>query len=767
MSAISLGQLQNRLNKKLSWLLSVLIALWLTPTAAFAQDALVISADQPNVFLDDDDYPDGGTLLIEDDVTVNLVDHYGYLGSQWVVTVDGTIAGGDSSVDYTTLQNGSTLIVSETGTVTDVHMEDGGTITNAGVIADNAAFYSNAITANNAGTLTINNSGTVAVAGIGDAISASLTTIELSNSGNIVGTLEFDSGNDVVNNSGTIDGDLFTGSGMDTVINSGEINGDIYLGMGNDSLILEGGSTINAIELISGGSDPSGLENDTLTLNGTGVAAFGFSGFETSTINGNWTFDSNSTSLGMATVTSGASAVFVGALNVSSLTIDNGGSAQFSDIIGQVTNNGTLEVGSGMGFQNTYISGDLQMNMGSALVFDISNTGAADHLYVSGSATLAGGTLVSVSQESDWSADQTYVLLTAGSGITGEFAAATNNLEYLVPTLEYSSTEVTLTLTRDVGAIQSDILSATTIQQASVSARVMPNIISSQIGTSLANSMGANRTVATRLMSNRTIGLSAGSASADQQSSGWINITPSRYKQLSTVPGAGLTKLDGEAINLLAGYDRNLGEKLVLGGFVGYEDSQIDIRAIGGRQENDGLTLGGYAGLVLTDSIYMSVNGHWASLSNSLEEQAFNAAAPDRANFDSSRYGVGVDINAVQAHDNWGFFTQFAYNYSRESYDRYTTSGGDVVDLQDVKIGRLSSTVEVSYAGDGWSPYLSATIELDVEAPDIVEDNSGIVVNAGVRIFGERFTLEAFLSSVEGRDNEDHQMIGINASYLF
>jgi len=191
------------------------------------------------------------------------------------------------------------------------------------------------------------------------------------------------------------------------------------------------------------------------------------------------------------------------------------------------------------------------------------------------------------------------------------------------------------------------------------------------------------------------------------------------------------------------------------------------MREIDGRQENDGLMLGAYAGMTFTDWLYASANGHWASLSNSLEERAFNSSTPVEADFDSERYGVGIDLNAMTALGNLALHGQVAYNYSSETYDRYTSSTGEDVALDDADVGRFSATAELSYAGDHWSPYVSATYEKDTTVSDVVVDDDGFLINAGLRFYGATYSFEAYVSSVEGRDNENHYMIGLNGSLLF
>ena len=225
------------------------------------------------------------------------------------------------------------------------------------------------------------------------------------------------------------------------------------------------------------------------------------------------------------------------------------------------------------------------------------------------------------------------------------------------------------------------------------------------------------------------------------------------------------SELDGESVNALVGFDRMASDRLIVGAFVGYEDARVDFADISGRQENDGILMGAYAGLAMTDHLYSSVNASWANLNNELEERAMGTTLAEMADYDSSRYTLGADVNAFGSLGNFGVLGQVAYNYTSENFDNYTTNTGIDVALDDVKLGRVSFAGELNYAFEKMIPYLSLTYEKDVVRSEKVDDSDGTLVSAGLRYYGERFRLEAYGTTIEGRDNENHYMIGINGSY--
>ena len=71
------------------------------------------------------------------------------------------------------------------------------------------------------------------------------------------------------------------------------------------------------------------------------------------------------------------------------------------------------------------------------------------------------------------------------------------------------------------------------------------------------------------------------------------------------------------------------------------------------------------------------------------------------AEYDSDRYGH-VELTAVKTSTH-GVTGQVAYTYTNESYDNYMTEVGDMVDLEDLSLGRFSVGAEVGYAGGVYS----------------------------------------------------------------
>ena len=316
---------------------------------------------------------------------------------------------------------------------------------------------------------------------------------------------------------------------------------------------------------------------------------------------------------------------------------------------------------------------------------------------------------------------------------------------------------------RTTAEVQSAILQVTNTQQVSVANRIVPQIIQNQVGAQLRANFSSSSTAVVTNGGRFSTGLSAGDETNNSRNV-WLNFTPSKYNRDAMLPGSNdLQEIEAQSINVLIGADITVGKRGIVGVFGGYEDTQLDVNLISAQQDTDGLLLGGYAGLAIRDWLFASINGYAASLSTRLEE-AFDIQVPKVANYDSSRYGLGVDLNAVENTDKWSLIGHIAYSYTNDSYDSYIADSVEV-SLDDQSLGRFSVGAEVSYMGELFMPYVSLKYESDKSVELDGYDDNGSVVSAGLRANKERFYFDVHLSTLQGRDKEDLTMVGLNFSY--
>jgi len=629
-------------------------------------------------------------------------------------------------------------------------------VDNAGTISSSAA---RAIIVEGGTLDVVNRAGGIIEGGIDVGTSPEpelLTEVTILNEGTIAGGISLSTGSNLINNSGELIGPTTMGAGNDTFENSGRIQGSVDLGAGDDVFALSGESDLSGDTLIDGG-----IGNDTLTLTGSGqLDATLIANFEVGVVDGTaWTID-GSANISAVEVVNGLLQLNDG-LVTNNLLVNAGAQLIAGDITGSVTNAGEFSIGGGS-LVSGVIDGNFVNESTGVLVFDALDSGLSDSLTITGTATLNGGQLMTLSNDAEWSVARNYTVLTAQEGLTGTFAEVTSNLAYLTPELSYTANDVLLSLTRRNAEIQQDILDETNSQQLSVANRVVPAAIQNQVSKMLTNTFRTSGGVAANTTAS---GLSAGDAQ-DPSRNVWVNITPTRSDRRAPLPGVnGLQSIDGRTVNALIGMDTQVGEHSVVGAFAGYEDATYDIDAVFGEQETDGYLLGLYAGIALNDWLYASVNGHWASLSTRLEERAFGIAEAEVADYDSNRTSVGVDLTATRAFGQWLATAQLAYNDTRESYDSYKTLAGETVELGDLELGRVSAGGELLYSGELFSPYLSVSYEVDTRSSVDTSDDNGLLIHAGVRAYTERFYFDAYISTVESRDNESMEMLGLNASY--
>jgi outer membrane autotransporter protein len=469
---------------------------------------------------------------------------------------------------------------------TDLIISGTGTVTNAGLIylndksgLDLGNHSSNSGTLNNSGTMTIESD-------------ASLT------------------------NSGTIaNSSILANSGLITVTGGSLTQGAAATYSGTGSIIFDGGSGT----LTNNQATPMNITSLTVNTGRTG------------TING-----SGTTTLGTATVN--------GNLNWGgTITTRLTGSGT---ITGNVTNTGTIAPGNSIGTMT--IAGNYTHAAGATYTVEANAAGQSDKLIVTGTATLNGGTVEVLAENGNYNMRTNYTILTAGT-VVGTFANVTSNLAFLTPSLSYDPSNVYLLLTRnstnfaDVAGSSNQYAIASALDRTSPTATGdMADVINAVYGLSAPGARGAydqmgglshvSLTGATfssfnrymDILSSRMGGL--GSPGYRSSSAGQPPMLASRTggiadvgttlisalqataAQNTTTPSFGLwvkgygslgerrggdtsSRYDYDMAGIAAGFDRRIGQSVLLGMSLGYVHTNTDMKDL----SDDG-TISSYQG---------------------------------------------------------------------------------------------------------------------------------------------------------------------------
>jgi outer membrane autotransporter protein len=340
---------------------------------------------------------------------------------------------------FRTLTNSGTISATRTtGFSTGVLMQGGpSTFTNNAsgtIFGDYNGLYGSAtalFTFNNAGSITSRRGAAVEALAGGTFINSG--TIGSTNSH---GILIRNNSNADITNSGTI---------------SGAVNAISFAATGGTAtaathtLRLDTGSVLN-------GNVLGGSNTDNLVLLGSGTESIAkFLNFENLTMQGtDWTLTGSGTFSATATVQGGLLQVN-GQLTSPNVTVQSGGTlGGIGTVTGTVTVDGTIAPGNSIG--TLAIVGAYTQAAGSTYRVEISPAPASDLINITGGATLLGGTVNVIAAPGSYVAGQRYTILTASGGVTGAYAALTDNMPFLEFGLFYDPNNVFLDITQVLAA---------------------------------------------------------------------------------------------------------------------------------------------------------------------------------------------------------------------------------------------------------------------------------------------------------------------------
>jgi hypothetical protein len=273
-------------------------------------------------------------------------------------------------------------------------------------------------------------------------------------------------------------------------------------------------------------------------------------------------------------------------------------------------------------------------------------------------------------------------------------------------------------------------------------------------------------------------GVAAGDELGNSVFGMWTSYSYSEFDSDFVFQGSSLA-YEADAHNVLAGFDRLLANRLLLGLALGYQWVEADTAFNGGGQESEGYTVAPYAALILSDVFSIDVSGglSWVDYDQNRISPADGTNI--QANFDADRWFVASNLNALVISDAWIFGAKVGYLHSDEKQDAYLESGSTAsaaagrlrtvtrrtIDLSQVVVG-----ADIAYNMGVYEPYVMASYHNDLSRNDGTragglpgnftsvqpDDDDEIQLNFGIRYYTDwGVSATAEYQRVEGRSHFD------------
>ena len=431
-------------------------------------------------------------------------------------------------------------------------------------------------------------------------------------------SVEIDSGTTTLNGASSYTGNTTLNGGTLVLGNSSAIGTGTLVAIDPTVVYANGINVANAISM-QGNTTLEVDNSDTATQSGA-ITETGGSYTLTKTGTGTLVLDGNNTFGGATTVQTGTlevgdsstpSAVLDG-----NVTVASGGTLRgHGTIDGNVVNNGTVWPGGSIGTLN--IHGNYTQGANGVLNIDATPAGQSDQLAITGTATIQGGSTVVLAQAGNWAPRTSYTILTAGQGVTGQFASATSSLTFLTPVISYASNAITLSLERNdlsfasVAQTPNQIATANAVEALGWNSAVYNAIVetdattaqqafdqlSGQIYASTRTALVDDSRYVRDAINDHLLGLSNGangiSASADSGVTAWTSGWGHWGANDAT---ADASRLQADGSGLLVGADMPVGIARI-GAVVGSSQNSARVDALDSSSHTTGTHLGLYGSI--------------------------------------------------------------------------------------------------------------------------------------------------------------------------
>jgi outer membrane autotransporter protein len=232
---------------------------------------------------------------------------------------------------------------------------------------------------------------------------------------------------------------------------------------------------------------------------------------------------------------------------------------------------------------------------------------------------------------------------------------------------------------------------------------------------------------------------------------------------------------DGDTHNLLIGADTLIGSRFIVGVALGYENTDITTEYNGGDNESDAYSITPYAAYLINDIFSIDVSAGYTSLDYDTDRIDNTNGNTIRGDFDSDRWFVASNLNAVINKGNWYFAGRVGYLYTEEDQDDYTETGGPTartIDDRHIDLTQFVVGLDVSYNFGMFEPYAIISYLNDInrdEGADAgglpggvdasVDDDDEVQSGIGLRLYDDGVSGTLEWTKVIGRDSFDSDTI--------
>ncbi len=300
------------------------------------------------------------------------------------------------------------------------------------------------------------------------------------------------------------------------------------------------------------------------------------------------------------------------------------------------------------------------------------------------------------------------------------------------------------------------------------------------------NSKAGNPALAARYASDD--GLAAGDEMGGSVFGMWGSYSYADFDSDFVFQGTSLA-YDADAHNFLFGVDRLFHSSFLLGLALGYQMADAETDFNGGGQDSDGFTIAPYAALLLNDIFSVDIAGGFSFTDYDQDRISPADGTNIEASFDSDRWFVATNLNAVVTTGNWIFGARAGYLHTDEEQDDYIETGSAVsaaagrlrtVQQRTIDLSQVSIGADIGYNFGALEPYFMAVYRNDLGRTEgnsagglpgnftavQPDDDDEVQLNFGVRWYstwGASATLE--YQRIEGRSffDSDTFMLTVRA----